>query len=402
MKKRARRLLWLAFAVMLGAGLTLAVVFGRARPEVEVAPITRGTFEQSVTEDGRTRVRDRFIVAAPIGGILERTHLRVGDTLARGSVVAALRPVPGALIDVRTRSELEQRVGAARAELDRMRAGADRAEAARAHAESELSTAKELAAKGAISPRERDHAQLDSDLATKERDAARVAVHVAEHEVEIARAALASASRTAAAPAESFEIKAPVEGRVLRIYQESEGPIALGAPILEIADSTALEIVVDLLSTDAVNIETGAEAVITGWGRSIALPARVRRVEPTATTKISALGVEEQRVNVILDPTSTHEAWARLGDGYRVDVQVLVERLEGTLRIPTSALFREGGEWSCFVVKGGRLQKRTAKLRIYGPQLSAVEQGVEEGEEVVVQPSQTLEVGAPVRARASR
>ncbi|HSO37214.1 MAG TPA: HlyD family efflux transporter periplasmic adaptor subunit [Labilithrix sp.] len=222
---------------------------------------------------------------------------------------------------------------------------------------------------------------------------------MAEHELELARAALATAMRSTAAAPERFEIKAPVAGRILHVYQESEGPVAVGAPLLEVGDLRALEIVIDLLSTDAVRIEPGAEAKITRWGGSETLEGRVRTVEPIAHVKVSALGVEEQRVNVIVDAVGDAAAWKRVGDGYRVDARILVERIEGALRVPTSALFRERDEWSAFVVEDGRARKRVVRLRAYGALESAVESGLVEGAVVIEQPADSLREGTRVATR---
>lgn len=402
LKARSRRIVWAVIGVLLVAGVALAWYFGRARPEVDVGRVTRGTFERFVEEDGRARVRDRFVVAAPVNATVERTRFRVGDAVAQGDVVATLRPLPSSLLDTRSRSELEQRSGSAEATLGRARVSLDRAQAATEHADSELERARSLAKAGSLPPRELEHAELEARLAMRERDEARFLVHLAEHELEVARAALATTTRSTSAAPDRFEIRSPVAGRILRVYQESEGPVGIGAPLLEVGDPGAIEIVVDLLSTDAVRVEPAAEAKILRWGGPGTLDGRVRVVEPVAHVKVSALGVEEQRVDVLVDVVSDAPAWKRVGDGYRVDARILLERIDDTLRVPTSALFRERDAWCAFVVEDGRARKRTVTLRAYGPLESAVESGLTEGASVVEQSPDSLRDGMRVDTRPSR
>lgn len=400
-KRRGRRLVFLAAVAVLVLAVIATLVLVRPRLAVEVTPVTRGTFERFVEEDGRARVRDRYVIASPVAGSIERTRLHVGDSISLGDVVAAVRPAPGLLLDARSRAELEESRGAAEAAVKRARIGYDRAEAARRHADDELSRARELTQAGTLPPRDLEHAQLEARLATKDGAQARFVVHMAEHELEMARAALGSAMRAGKGPVERVEIKAPAAGRVLRIHQESEGLVASGAPLLEVADQHALEVVVDLLSTDAVQVDSGAEVELKGWGGSGVVPGRVRRVEPMATVKVSALGVEEERVNVIVDPLGETGSWNRVGDGYRVDVRIRVERIDGALRVPTSALFREGGDWCAYVAEDGRARKRVVRLKSYGPLQAAVEEGVREGDAIILQPGETLADGARIKTRVS-
>lgn len=399
LKSKSRRRFWIVIGLLVMTGMTLAFVFGRARSQVDTGRVTRGRFERFVEEDGRARVRDRFVVTVPVAATVERTRHRVGDGIARGDVMATLRPLPGPLLDARTRAELEQRRGAAEAALGRARVSLTRAQTRQEHTETELARTRTLAKSGSIASRELELAELDARLASRERDEGRFAVHMAEHELELTRAALASATRTGGAPPDRFEIKAPVAGRILRVYQESEGPVAIGTPLFEVGDPNALEVVVDLLSTDAVLVTPGAVTEITRWGGPETLPGRVRLIEPVANVKVSALGVEEQRVNVIIDPASGSDAWKRVGDGYRVDARILVERLDDVLLVPTSALFRERAEWCVFVVEAGLAKKRSVKLRAYAPRESALESGLAEGTIVIEQPADSLREGTRVEAR---
>lgn len=400
-KGRGRRFVFLGAVAALVVGLVAAVLLARQKLEVEVSPVTRGTFERFVEEDGRARVRDRYVITSPVGGTIERTRLHVGDAIALGDVVAVLRPAPGLLLDAKSRGELEERRGAAEAAVERARLGADRAEAARKHADGDLSRVRALAQAGTLPAHDLEHAELEAQLATKEADEARFAVHMAEHQLEMARAALGSAMRVGKGPIERVEIKAPASGRVLRIHQESEGLVASGAPLLEVADQHALEVVVDLLSTDAVQVEPGADVELKGWGGAGVVAGRVRLVEPMAAVKVSALGVEEERVNVIVDPLGETGSWNRIGDGYRVDVRIRVERLEGALRVPTTALFREGGDWCAYAAEDGRAHRRVVRLKSYGPLQSAVEGGLAEGEGIILQPGEAMRDGIRIQTKPS-
>lgn len=388
-KRRKPKLLWIVLAAVVAAGLAAAFVLGRTRRVVVVEAVVRGTFERHVEEDGRARVRERYVVHAPIVGLLERSGLQVGDAVTRGSVLATVRPISAAMLDPRTRAELEQRHGAAEAELARAKVAAGRSETARAHAAAELARTRTLAAAGTASVAELELAEVESTLARRTRDEAKLAVHLAEHELALAAAALATTAPSSIAT-EQVQITAPIDAVVLAIHQESEGPVALGTPLLELGDARGIEVVVDLLSTDAVLVDVGAPAEILRWGGDGGLPARVRRIEPRAVIKQSALGVEEERVDVVLDPVGEAPRWERVGDGYRVDVRILVERLDDVLRIPTSALFRERGAWHAFVVEDGRVREREVEVIGHGPLQAAVGGGLGEGESVVVYPGEAI------------
>lgn len=396
-KRRKHRIGWIALACVLGLGLAAAFVLGRSKPVVVVESVVEGTFERHVEEDGRVRVRERHVVHAPIGGALDRIALKVGDEVARGAVIATMRPTAAALLDPRTRAELEQRHGAAEAGLAQAKVAAARSEVAREHAAAEVARTKMLVARGTASATEQEHAEFELTLARRDQDEAKAAVHVAEHELALAAVALATTAATGS-PVEQLEITAPIDAVVLAIHRESEGPVAIGVPLLELADARAVEVVVDLLSTDAVLVDVGAPARILRWGGDAELAARVRRVEPRAVVKVSALGVEEERVDVVLDPVGEAPRWDRVGDGYRVGVRILVERLDDVLRIPTSALFRERGAWYVFAIDDGRARRRHVEVIGYGPLQAAVSAGLAEGECVVVHPGESIVEGLRVEA----
>jgi HlyD family secretion protein len=383
-----------AVAVVVGV-----VVLGTPLPEVEVAPVTRGAWERVVEEDGRARVRDRFAVSSPLGGTLERLALHVGDCVAQGDTLATLHPGPPPLLDARSRAELEARRRGADASLASARTLLERADAARAHAEDELERARKLGQQGALPARDREHAELEAVVARREREAARFAVNVARHEREMIGASLEAGQADPSAKRAAFLLRAPIDGCVLRVHNESETVIAPGAPILELATPGAIEVVVDLLSTDAVRVRPGTEATLYGFGADDSIRGSVRLVEPTAKLRISALGVEEERVDVVVDPIDKSDGWRRVGDGYRVDVRLAIERLEATLRVPTGALFRDGSGWAAFTLEAGRARRVRVDVARYGPVLSAVRAGLREGASVVVEPPEDLADGARIKAR---
>jgi HlyD family secretion protein len=394
-KRVRRRAFWAALSFAVVALLVAAVLLGASRPEIEVATVTRGAYVRFVEEDGRTRIRDRYVLSAPLAGAVGRVTLRVGDPVAAGAVVAVIHPAASPLLDVRSRSELEQRVGAAQARVRSGRATLTQVDASRAQLARDHARAEELARSGAISGRELEVTASQLAMVTHEHAAAAQAVHVAEHELAQARAALRGGGP---APA-GFELRAPVSGRVIELHQESETVVTAGTPIVTVGDPGSLEVVVDLLSTDAVAVEPGGDAELSGFGAAGSLRGRVRSVQPVAKVRLSALGVEEERVDVIVDPVEIDAPWRRVGHGYRVDVRIPVERLDGVLRVPTGALFRVADSWRAFVVVEGVVEQREVTLVSYGPLESVVGAGLREGEQVVVQPPDSLRDGTRVEVR---
>lgn len=393
--KWLKRIFGLAAAAAVAAAAVYALL---PKPvPVELGEVTKGRFEQTVDEDGRTRVRERYVVATPIAGKVLRIALKPGDEVSEGTTLASIVATPSSIIDARTRQELEQRVGAAEAARERGMAAVQRAEATLAQARADLERSRALAAAGTASRSRLERDELAATLAARELEAARFQEHTSEHELELARAALANPS--AEERGEPWVIRSPVAGRVFRVFQESEAPVAIGAPLLEIGDPRDLEIVVDVLSTDAVAIAPGAPAWIERWGGDRPLKGRVRRVEPSAFTKISALGVEEQRVNVIIDLLGSPETWSGLGDGYRIDARILTFEADGALKVPASALFREGDDWKVFVAAEGVARKRKVEvLRRTGAE-AMIGAGLAEGEKVVLYPGDALSDGVAIGAR---
>lgn len=384
--------------------LAAAAIVGWAvmpqRIPVEVAPVTKGRFVASVDEDGKTRVRERYVVAAPLAGRLGRVRFKVGDQIRVDDAVATIMPSPVPLLDQRSRREAEERLGAAEAALERAKAGVERAVAQSDQAKNDLVRTRTLVDRGAATVQALERANLLMQVADRDLRAAEFQNHAAEHELSQAKALLARYRDDA--PPESWNVTAPVAGVVLKVDQESETIVQPGTPLLEIGDSRDLEIVVDVLSTDAVEIHPGAEVAIEHWGGPGELSGHVRRVEPAAFTKISTLGVEEQRVNVLVDLTSPVEQWAGLGDAYQVDARISVFTQEDATITPSGALFRSGDRWNVYVVKDGRAQIREIKLLRRSGRLAAVAAGLTAGEFVVVYPSDRVASGVRVELRPSR
>ncbi|HSP99585.1 MAG TPA: HlyD family efflux transporter periplasmic adaptor subunit [Candidatus Dormibacteraeota bacterium] len=387
-----------------GAALVLAAVlvwfvFRPAPVRVEVGRVERGRLMVTVDEEGETRVRDRFVVTAPIAGRVARLTLEPGDPLQQGTVVARMHPVP---LDPRARAEAEARLEAAQAAVREATAQVGNARAALEQAQRSAARARQLGRAGTIPEEEQELAELDETSRGKELEAAQFAERAAAYHLEAARAALMApgnlASQAMVAACESgepgcIELRAPVAGRVLRVPEKSERVVAPGEPLLEIGDPTALEIVVDLLSTDAVKVHPGATMLIEEWGGPAPLPARVRRVEPSGFTKVSALGVEEQRVNVIGDFTGDTGG---LGDGYRVEARIVVAEADDVLLVPSSALFRRQDAWHVFAVVDGRATLRQVEIGRGTPQQTELLGGLAAGDAVVLHPSDQVADGVRV------
>lgn len=383
--------------IALGLVALIAYAFWPKPLDVEAAPITRGPLAVTVDGDGRTRIKDRFVVSAPVGGQIERIALRPGDRLKLGAPLAVVTPIEAPLLDARSRAQADAQLRLARAAEAQASARVRTAEAASEHAKAELGRMEQLEKTGAVAAAALEDAQLAARTAAAELESARFGVGVARSQVELARAA---ARRVAGEVDESagVPVKSPVDGAVLRVITESAGVVAAGAPLVEIGDPAALEIVLDLLSADAVMVKPGAETWIEHWGGERRLDARVRLVEPSGFTKVSALGVEEQRVNVVADFTGDPAERAALGDGYRVHARIVVWQSADAVRVPLSALFRDGDRWAVFVIEGDRAQKRAVEIGHRGDREAEVVSGAAEGDRVITHPGDRVKDGARVRA----
>jgi len=392
-----RRLLFnrrVLISVAVVAGLLAVALWPKTVP-VEVGTIARGPLVVTVDEEGTTRVRERFVVSSPVAGRVLRIELEPGDAVKRGQVVARIRAETPPLLDERTRAEGQAAIESARAALGRARADEQRGRATLAHLQREVTRVRGLVQAGALSTQELEARETEAKVAGESVNAAVFAVQAAISELQRAQARLAPSNPEAAGRIVS--VTAPVSGVVLKRMRESESIVPAGDPLIEIANPQRLEIVADLLSTDAVRVKPGARAIIEQWGGDKTLDARVRRIEPAGFTKISALGVEEQRVNVILDFVDPATAWAALGDAFRVEVRVVLWESPSVLLAPTSALFRVGDSWAVFIVDADRARRALVTLGHQTGQQAEVVSGLSEGARVILHPVDTLTDGARVK-----
>ena len=373
----------------------LAVAMWPSAADVDVALVSRGAMQVTIDEEGETRVRERFVVSSPVSGTVERIELEPGDSVVRGTtIVARIRPAASPLIDPRTQAELRAAAEAARAAVGQTKAELERAMAARSRSASTAKRMESLLQSGAISRDELEAAQTAQRSGEEAVRASEFAVARAEHELQLARARMTPS----AAGGATVNVVAPVDGVVLKRVRESTSVVPVGEPLVEIGDAASLEIVADLLSTDAVRVARGAPVIIDQWGGPHPLEGRVRLVEPSGFMKVSALGVEEQRVNVIVDFEDEVEPKS-LGDGYRVEVRIVTWRDDGVLKMPIGALFRRGQDWAAFIVDNGRARERAVQIDHRNDREAQVVKGLTEGETVIVHPPDTLNDNTRVRVR---
>ena len=395
-----------AGALLVAVGL-LAWAFAPRPLPVQTAAAVQGPFEMAIEEDARTRLRDRYVVSAPLSGRLGRIALREGDVVAEGDAIATLEPVLAPMVDERTLREQQLQLEIARATVQRAEARLERADVARRQAVNEAVRSEQLAQQGFLAPTRLESDRLAVAAAQKELEAARGDLRVAQFGVEQARAALAAVRQPGAGEQRSFVLRAPVRGSVLRVVQTSEGNVALGTPLIELGDTARLEVVAELLTTDALQALPGRRVVIERWGGPITLEGRVRRVEPAAFTKVSALGVEEQRVRVLIDLADADKAppaWRAIGDGFRVGVRIVTLSEPAALKVPVSAVFPSahdgGAAQAVFVVEQGVARLRTVELGGRNGSEAWVRRGLQAGNTVVVYPPASLQDGLRVQARA--
>lgn len=395
---------WRRWALwVMAALLVAALAFWAFQPRpllVEVAPVTVGRFEQAIEEDGQLRLKHRYLISAPTQAELARPTLKVGDAVRAGDVVATLNPVAPQMIDARTRLVLQQRVGSADAARRASSAQLQRLDTALAQASLEAERAQKLAREGFIAPSARDAAALARRSAQQALDAGRAEERAAGFALAEAQAALARAEPGAGARVEGlWTLKSPVDGQVIKLHLDSAGPVSAGQHLLEIGDTAAVEAVIDVLSSEVQQIAPGAPASLTLTTGAPALPGHVVRIEPVAFTKVSALGIEEQRVNVIVDLDTTNAAPQRLGDAFRVDARITVSSQQGALILPSAALVRDGTAWRVFVLDGKRAVARAVTLRERNADAAWVSEGVREGEQVLLYPGTTISDGQAVKVR---
>ncbi|MBS0312498.1 MAG: HlyD family efflux transporter periplasmic adaptor subunit, partial [Proteobacteria bacterium] len=348
----------------------------------------------------KTQVRERYLVSAPVAGYARRIDLKAGDAVAAGQVVAVIEPARSVALDPRTRVQALAQVSAAQAALAVAQENVRAAAAAAQLAQQERLRAESLRQSNFVSAQALDTARTAETRARAVEQAAQYAARVARFDLETARAAAASTARLQrGGVADVLQVHAPVAARVLRLQHESEGPVAAGQPLLELGNPESLEAEVEVLSTDAVKIASGSRVVLDRWGGNPPIEGRVRVVEPGGFTKISALGVEEQRVRVIVDFTSPREAWARLGDGYRVEARFVLWQGQDVLQLPTSALFRNGKGWAAFRLEGSRARLTPVEIGQRAGLATQVLSGLKAGDRVVAHPDETIRDGVRVKPR---
>ncbi|WP_420426667.1 efflux RND transporter periplasmic adaptor subunit [Algiphilus sp.] len=370
---------------------------------VDMATLERGPMTVHVRDEGRTRVRDIYIVSAPVSGHLLRLDGQVGDKVQAGeTLIARFLPNDPAFLDARSRRQAEAAVRSARAALSLAEAEKRKAEAQLEFAKAEAARAQRLSERGSYSGADLERAELALKTAKAAFETARAAAQVRAAELENAQAVLTNPGEdnTAADDDGIVEVVAPTDGRILRVLQESETVVAAGTPLVELGDPQQMEIVVDVLSRDAVRIQEGAAVAITGWGGDHALAGTVRRIEPYGFTKVSALGIEEQRVNVIIDLDAPPAQWSSLGHGFRVDADITVWHADDVLRVPTSALFRHEGDWAAYLVNEGRAQRALLSIGKNNGELAEVLGGVDAGATVVLHPSERISDGVRLTSRS--
>jgi HlyD family secretion protein len=392
-RKHLKRWLWLAAAIAALAGIAWALW---PKPlEVDAVRADRGPLAATVRGDGRTSVKQLYVVASPVDGELERIALQAGDPVDPGSPVAKIWPVASRPLDPRSRADALAAADIARAAVARAEAVEREATVAVEHAESERARNEKLVAKGAIPAAELEHQGHQTEIRRRAFEAARAATR--EARAQLARTSSLLAVDKPRGPLPAAVVSAPGAGRVLRVIRESAGPIAAGTPLVEVGDVGELELYADLLSSDAAQVRVGAAARITGWGGK-PIAARVRKIEPAAFTKVSALGLEEQRVHVVLDLAEPPPP--ELGHGYRAEVAIVVWEGSEVVRVPANALVRDGDRWVVFVVQDRRARSVPVEIGASDGAWTAVTSGLAERAMVIVQPSDSIEDGTRVKPRS--
>lgn len=389
-----RRIALILLTLAVAAGLTYGF-WPKPRP-VEVAVIGLGPLEESVDDEGITRVADRFVISAPVTGFAQRIGLDIGDAVRRGQTLATLEPMRAQALDPRAQAEAEARVAAARAAVQAADAQAHSVTAEAELAASDLQRLVKLSQSQFVSEDKLEAARARERTTRASVRSAQFSVKVARYQLEAARTALAYTGQADRDRSRVVDITTPVSGQVLKVQHESEGVVTAGSPLIEIGDPRALEVAVDVLSADAVKIRPGMVVRFERWGGGQPLEGRVRAVEPVAFTKVSALGVEEQRVWVISDFTSDPQSWSRLGDGYRVEASFILWQGGDILQVPASALFRVKEGWAVFVVDHGTARQRLVVLGHRNGFAAQVLDGLKTGNVVITHPDETISDGVAV------
>lgn len=402
MRANVRRLVfWSVPTALIVLGLIFAF---RPQPvAVDLANVVRGTLVVTVEDEGRTRIHDIYTVSAPVAGRIRRIEAHVGDPVTKlETVLAQIEPIDPAFLDPRSEAQARADIRAAESAERFARAEVEQAQAELDFARREFDRARDLVQQGSISQRDLDQAERAYRTRRAAVSTAQAGLDRSAYLLERARAQLVSPAERRAAAGEQcacVALRSPVDGQVLRLLQQSEGVVEAGAPVIEVGDPRDLEIVVDLLSSDAVRVQPGQRVIIDGWGGDRPLEGRVRLVEPFGFTKVSALGIEEQRVNVIVDIVSARDEWMRLAHGFQVDARVVLAEHADAIKVPLTALFREGADWAVFSVDGGRAKLTRVTLGSSNGIETEVATGLAEGDAVVLHPSDRVSDGVRVAPR---
>jgi HlyD family secretion protein len=393
MKRLIKRTLMTLIAV--GAAVLIALAFRPKPIEVEAARAVRGALQVTVDEDGETRAHDRFTLAAPIAGRLSRIELHEGDEVSPEAILATISPLP---LDAREIAEIRARIRSAEARKREADEQVARWESDHAQAARDMNRAQLLAKDRIIARQDVEQAESKYKATAKEVEAAKFRVQAAAADVEREKAGLVSLENQQSQAGRLVELRAPARCRILRILEKSERVVTFSTPIVVLSNPRRIEIVVDVLSTDAVKVKPGAPVIIENWGGPKPLRARVRMIEPYGFTKVSALGIEEQRANVIADFVDSPDG---LGDGYRVDARIVIWESRDVLKIPASSLFRAGKQWSAFVIEGGRARTQPVEVGHRNASEAEILKGIELGTEVILHPSNDLKDGIRVLTRSN-
>jgi HlyD family secretion protein len=386
--------------------LLLAALAWLFRPKpvaVDLDGVVQAALQVTISDEGEARVRDVFVVSAPIAGLMRRLELKAGDRVTPNqTVIARLEPSVPMFLDERAAAEARAGVDAANAATKFAQAQLGRAEAERDFARSELRRLQGLASRQSISQNDLDAAERRAKTAVAAVAEAQASLRMRQSEYVQAQARLLNPTKVskAAKDCDCVIVYSPVSGSVLRVLQESEAVVTAGTPLLEIGDPANMEVRVDLLSEEAVRVRAGQRVLIEGWGGWGSLAGVVRRVEPFAFTKVSALGIEEQRVNVLIDLTEPRERWRRLGHGYRVQPSIVVWETDRAVQVPQSALFRDGEQWAAFVAEGNFARLRHVVIGQHNDTQVQIVSGLSPGERIVVHPNDRIEDGTRIVARA--
>ncbi len=388
-------------AVAVAVILLIAYGFMPKPVPADIAKASRGHMSVTVDEEGKTRVKERYVISAPVSGFMRRIRLEAGDPVKKGQIVAELEPLRSSVLDPRSRAEAEAAVLASDAALKAAEENSQRAAAEAEYAKANLVRIKKLFEQGYVSKDEMEHAETEAKRAEAGRLSAEAAVKVARFELDKARSVLQyPADEGGAKHGRAVALRSPVNGRILKLYRESEGVVNSGEALIDIGDPDKIEARVEVLSADAVKIKLGAPVLFKRWGGEPVLSGMVRIIEPAGFTKLSSLGVEEQRVVVLADITSTTDGKKGLGDGYRVEASFIIWEGKDILQIPASALFRKEETWAAFVVKNKRAYHRQVEIGHRNGLTAEILSGLSEGEEVITHPDDSIKEGTRVRMRS--